>query len=166
LPIYLKISGDSRFQDVVTQVKEAVLDAYENRNFPFESVVERLGPYRDMSRNPVVQVWFELGASARPGALESLHIAGAQTDPFDVDRVRTRFDLEMHIYIDENAAISGRLIYASDVLERSMVQQFERHYENFLRSAAANPRAFLSQIPIFDAGELSMVIDRWGASED
>ncbi len=56
------LSGNPRFQDLLSRVRETTLGAYRHRDFPFEQLLqlEELRLARDLSRNPLFQVLFVL----------------------------------------------------------------------------------------------------------
>ncbi|MGN4562436.1 condensation domain-containing protein, partial [Bacillus cereus group sp. MYBK5-2] len=45
--------GDKTFYMYVQEVKETMLNAYENQEYPFEELVQKVNIKRDMSRNPL-----------------------------------------------------------------------------------------------------------------
>jgi amino acid adenylation domain-containing protein/non-ribosomal peptide synthase protein (TIGR01720 family) len=60
LPIRNEPAGDKRFTDFLREVKENSLEAFENQEYPFEDLVDRLSVERDTGRNPVFNVVFNL----------------------------------------------------------------------------------------------------------
>ncbi|WP_036694188.1 condensation domain-containing protein, partial [Paenibacillus tyrfis] len=53
-------AGEKMFHDYVQEVKETSLKAFENQDYPFEALVDKLDLKRDMSRHPLFDTMFVL----------------------------------------------------------------------------------------------------------
>src|SRR5690606_2579891 len=52
--------GEKTFTEFLGNVKENSLNAYENQDYPFEELVEKLNVRRELSRNPLFDFAFVL----------------------------------------------------------------------------------------------------------
>ncbi len=56
LVLRVDVAGDLTVAELLAQVRQRSLAAYENQDVPFEVLVERLNPSRSMAHHPLVQV--------------------------------------------------------------------------------------------------------------
>ena len=63
-----RLSGETSFQDLVTMVRETVLEAFEHQEVPFETLVREMKPERSLSFSPLFQVFFNFRNLPRPPA--------------------------------------------------------------------------------------------------
>ncbi len=80
--------GEIVFTDFLAEVRENALKAYENQDYQFESLVEKLELKRDMSRNPLFDTMFVLQNVDRDKiALQRLKI-----QPYEFNSKIAKFD--------------------------------------------------------------------------
>jgi len=60
LPIRNVVRLDSRFVDLLAEVRETTLEAFANQLYPFDFILADLGLKRDAARNPIFDVGFTL----------------------------------------------------------------------------------------------------------
>ena len=66
LPIRSFPSGEKGFSEFLKEIKKTCLKVYENQNYPFENLVKKVVSTRDMSRNPLFDVMFEIRSPEKP----------------------------------------------------------------------------------------------------
>ncbi|WP_158857501.1 condensation domain-containing protein [Streptomyces sp. NRRL B-1347] len=161
LPIGVHLDDDPAFAAMVDRTRESLLSAHAHQNVPFDRIVRELSPVRDLSRNPLVQVWFDLDAGDTGTAADLLALPGVRSEYFTEGRVRTRFDAEMHLGERADGTITGRLLYAQDLFAAETANGLCEHYANFLAAVAADPGLRLSRVPLFSARQRSTLLDDW-----
>ncbi|MFB8733220.1 condensation domain-containing protein [Bacillus sp. SL00103] len=84
------------FADVMENVKEMTLKAFEHQRYPFDKLVDDLSLDRDLSRSPIFQV-------AMGYVTDSLHInlKGLTSEHVMVHHIVSKFDLTLHVFEQE-----------------------------------------------------------------
>ena len=95
LVLWVDVAGDPTVAEVLAQVQQRSLAAYEHQDVPFEVLVERLSPTRSLAHHPLVQVMFAWqnlpGQDSDPAA--GLGLGDLQVTPLPIDTHTARMDL-------------------------------------------------------------------------
>src|SRR5690606_8202621 len=121
------LSGQPTFRELLGRVKEVALGAFEHQDVPFEMLVEKLQPERDMSRSPFFQVMFVL-QNAPAQALRSPELT---IEELDVDSGTAQFDLTFSV-ADLPAGLSVSVEYNTDLFDEATVRRMLGHFEVLL----------------------------------
>ncbi|HET7177904.1 MAG TPA: condensation domain-containing protein, partial [Solirubrobacterales bacterium] len=121
LPLRARLSGDPTFAELVTQVREVALRAYEHQELPFERLVEELQAERDLGANPVFQVMFAL----QNAPLAPLALAGLRVTPLAIDFETAKFDLHLELW--EDASLPGAIEWSTDLFDAATVARMTAH---------------------------------------
>ncbi|MER6029504.1 amino acid adenylation domain-containing protein [Streptomyces sp. NPDC001851] len=148
LPLRARLGDDPPFTTLVDRLRETALDAYAHQDLPFEQLVEELSPSRDLSRNPIFQVWFGLLNQGSAGELAALDLPGIEATDLPTGEATTRFDLELHLYDAGGDRLTGRVICAQDLFEETTARRFARHYLHLLDAVVRDPSLRVSQAPL------------------
>ncbi|MCP4153756.1 MAG: hypothetical protein GY757_38880, partial [bacterium] len=130
------------FNGFLQTVKENVLNAYENQDYPFDRLVNNLDIPKDMSRNPLFDAMFVLQNTAPLDAFESLEL-----DTYKFEHKISHFDLHLEAseFDDEIGMV---LEYATDLFKRETAVEFTRHYLEITRQVMENINIKLKEIKI------------------
>lgn len=157
-PLVLRtnLSGNPSFSDLLTQVREVVLEAYANQDMPFEKLVEALDLQGDCSRNPLFQVMFIL--QNLPDDTASLNKI---TPNFLQDDTGTiPFDLILELS-ETLHGLAGEVQYAADLFEASTIDRLIGHFQTLLGSIVAHPEAHLSEFSLLTEPERRQLLVEW-----
>ncbi len=158
-PLVLRadLSSDPRFSALLARTKEAVLDAYEHADLPFDKLVAELRPTRDLSRQPLFQVGYVYQGSGRPGELS---LGGLPLSAVPTVHTTAKFDLSL--YVTENGGeLTGGIEYATDLFERATIERLAGHLRTLLEGAVADPERRLSELPLLGPAERRRVLTEW-----
>jgi FkbM family methyltransferase len=144
LALRTDLSGDPTFRELLAQVRDVTLGAYQHQEVPFEKVVEALSIKADKSRRPLFQVMFALHNAPRP----PIKVAGLTQSMVKFDDRLVRYDLEFDLWRGEDG-LEGFLVHNADLLDDATTERMVEHYNTLLRAIVATPGARLSELPSF-----------------
>src|SRR5262249_43213559 len=134
--------------------------AFEHQDVPFEKLVEELQPERDLSRNPLFQVTFQLygsGATAGPSENGVLSFDRAPS-PFEVEAGTAKFDLRFDLAEAGDGSLTGFLEYDTALFAPESVSRMARHFQILLESAVTKPDLRLSELSLLTRAERKELI--------
>jgi amino acid adenylation domain-containing protein len=166
------LSGNPSFRELVQRVREVAVGAYAHQDLPFEKLVEEMQPKRDLSRNPLAQVTFQLediptaADSAGPGPRSASTVT-----PLDVDAGVAVFDLDLHLFEDWDShllerpeGIRGTLTYNTDLFEEETIERMLGHLRRLLEGIVADPGQRIWELPLLSTEE-SQEQGNWNRTE-
>ncbi|WOD37580.1 non-ribosomal peptide synthetase [Nodosilinea sp. E11] len=162
------LSGNPTFRELLEQVRQVALGAYEHQDLPFEKLVEELDPDRDLSCNPLFQVAFAL----QNAPMQPLELPALTLEPAPLESASTRFDLEVHLWEPAHGlksfwrsqdGLGGFISYSTDLFDRDRIARLVGHFQTLLAGIVANPDARLSDLPLLTPEESQQLCD-WSGS--
>jgi hypothetical protein len=133
----------SGFKDFLKQLKEQTLNAFENQNYPFEQLVERVAAQRDNTRNPIFDVMFALQNLDIPGVV----IPGLVLKPYSYKQDISKFDLNL-IGIEKDHLLCFTLEYSTKLFETTTIERFICYFKDIVKAILENRDIKLSDIKI------------------
>ncbi len=147
------LSGDPTFLELLARVKETALGAYTHQELPFEKLVEELQPERNLSRNPIVQVLFQL----RNLGLNKMEAGNLIFEPFQLDWGTAHFDLNLDV-VEKEDGLLCRFQYNSDLFEPATIERVAGHFHILLEGIAAEPSQPISKLPLLTDAEQQQLL--------
>ncbi|MFQ2879773.1 amino acid adenylation domain-containing protein, partial [Mycobacterium sp. MS3] len=168
LVLRVDLAADLTVAELLAQVRQRSLAAYENQDVPFEVLVERLNPTRSLTHHPLIQVmlaWQNFGDLTNQPAAE-LNLAGLNITALPVDTQAARMDLafslaERFTEAGEPAGIGGTVEFRTDVFNAGSIEILVERLRRVLVAMTANTTTRLSGIDLLDENE-HIRLDRLG----
>jgi amino acid adenylation domain-containing protein len=155
------LSGNPSFAEFLAQVRQTTLSAYAHQDLPFEMLVEKLQPERDLSRNPLVQVMFSLQNA--PQSNENLSGLNIQNIALPID-IKARFDLEVNFW-ETPRGLEGSWCYNTDLFEATTIARIAQHFQTLLQALVANPQARVFELPLLSPAERHQLLVEWNDTQ-
>ncbi|MEV6019609.1 amino acid adenylation domain-containing protein [Streptomyces sp. NPDC051997] len=153
------LSGNPTFHDLLGQVRDRSLAAYDNQDMPFERLVELLNPDRSTAYNPFFQVMLSWQPPVPPLQLPGLDV--------QVERLETgtaKFDLFFDLLPDSAGGARCRLEYATGLFERDTAEAIARRFVRVLGRLVADPARAIATIDVLDTAERDELLAPTGDS--
>ncbi|KZS63652.1 amino acid adenylation domain-containing protein [Mycobacterium ostraviense] len=168
LVLRVDLTGDPTVAELLAQVRQRSLAAFEHQDVPFEKLVERLNPIRSLTHHPLIQVvlaWQNF-AWQHDGAAAGLALGDLQVTLLPVDTHTARTDLALSLgerwtEAGEPAGIWGGVEFRTDVFDTGSIEALIERWRRVLVAVTADPSRRLSSIDVLDAGE-RVRLDGWG----
>src|SRR5581483_6044634 len=156
LVLRTEFSHNPTFRNLLVRVRNTVAEAFDNADVPFEEVVDRVSPGRDISYNPLFQTNFAF----QPSYVRPVSMDGLVVSEIHLANTMTRFDLEMHVR-NARDEMPGEIIYSTEIFNQNTIERFQRHYSNFLKAVVANPDYPIADLAILDESEYRQIVLDW-----
>jgi len=154
-----KPKGNMNFKELLKEVKENALKAYENQDYQFEELIDKLGLKRDMSRNALFDTMFVL---QNTGNME-IKIDGLRFKPYHTENRISKFDMTLNA-TQQKGRIYFDLEYCTKLFSKDTIQRLARHYMNILEGIASNITINLSEINILSEQEEQQILHEFNTN--
>ncbi len=144
------------FREFLDEVKKNALSAYDNQDYQFDKLVEKLGIPPDPSRQPLFSAMLQHGnfdlpelpletgdkENAAPGAPD------IRFSHYQFNNTIIQFELLLHLY-DSESKIYFEFLYSTILFKAKTIENFILHLTNIAREVAAKPDIKISEIEMF-----------------
>ncbi|OQP61098.1 hypothetical protein A3860_05100 [Niastella vici] len=147
------------FRQLMGLVKDTVMGADEHQDYPFDRLVEELSLKRDMSRNPLFDVWVVVHDRRLPVD----EAQGFSVSEYNsVDSGISRFDL-LFAFLPVDEGIQMEIQYNSDIFEEQTISDMVVRLSRAIISVTVDPEKELSQLDLLSRAERHELLYDLGA---
>jgi amino acid adenylation domain-containing protein len=148
--------GEMSFRELLSQVRQTALAAYEHQDVPFERLVEELSPERSLNTTPLFQVIFAL----QNAPMGKQQLKQLEVNPVGGGELRVRFDLEVHAF-EIGGEIALHWVYNRDLFDRWRMEQMSRHYVQMLDAVVRDADCAAARVEMLSAAERHQLLYEW-----
>ena len=148
LVLRVRVNRGEGFGELLHQVRDTTLEAYEHQNTPFERIVEELGVERRLDASPLFQVMFAL----QNAPMGETQLSGLEIVPVESAELRVRFDLELHA-IERDGGVDLYWLYNSDLFDPWRIERMAAHFRTLVDSIPQVGNRASGYLSILDEGE-------------
>jgi len=152
LPLRHRAEPRLRFSDVLLQIKERTLEAFDHQDFGFDQLVEQAVPRRDWSRSPLFDVFFTYHS------LDHRRDEARQERESAIVNTVCDYDLVLNA-LETPGGISFTLIYCTELFAAETGRRIAGFFTELCRNITAYPTIRLEDIDVMDAAEKKRFMD-------
>jgi len=157
LVLRVDLAGDLTVAELLAQVQQRSLAAYEHQDVPFEVLVERLNPIRNLTHHPLVQVMLAW-QNFPEDPTTAMSLGDLQINEFPIDTRTARMDLtfsltERFTESGEPAGIAGTAEFRTDVFDAASIEALVQRLRRVFLAMCADPAGRVSSIDVLDEVE-------------
>jgi len=131
-----RVSGSLTVKELILRVRESVLGAYDNQDFPFEKLLGFLAETRGKT--------VDTHRSEIECRLKNIHAAG------NIEPVNNRL---VFSFERENQLVKGTIFYNPGIYEDYYIQQVAGHFITILRNSVEDVNINISEVPLLSKQE-------------
>ncbi|MFK3905583.1 amino acid adenylation domain-containing protein [Bacillus safensis] len=149
------VSTAETFADLLENVKEMTLKAFEHQHYPFDKLVDDLSLDRDLSRSPIFQ-------AAMGYVTDSLdvNLKGLTSEHVMVHHTVSKFDITLHVF-EQEEQLSIQVEYNTDLFDQETIHRYMNYYLHVLDGMTAQPeRTFADYCLMNKAEQAAMILGK------
>jgi len=148
--------GKKTYRELLNEVKDNSLKAYENQQYQFEELIENIGVKRDMGRNPLFDTMFALQNVLNEDETEKEDEPGFTS--YDMNYNISKFDISLNVSEKEDS-ILFIFEYCVKLFEKETIKRFANLYLNILSQICKNPDSLLDELDIITEDEYKIILN-------
>ncbi|WP_278286427.1 MULTISPECIES: non-ribosomal peptide synthetase [Clostridium] len=148
LAIRSSVNSEASFKQYLKTVKSKALKAFENQDYQFEELVDKIDVDRDLSRNPLFDIVFVLQNMEEA----KMKIKDLTFKPYDINDDIEKFDMTM-MAVEGKEEIYFKLSYATSIYKEETIERMINHFLNIVKVTVRNIEVKLKDIEIVSEEE-------------
>jgi tyrocidine synthetase-3 len=152
-------TGEKTFKAFVAEVKERALQVFENQEYQFEELVEKVVYRRDTSRNPLFDVFFVLQTQAET-TREGLESRLAE----EVENRISKFDLTLNA-VEAGERLHLGFEYVSKLFKKETIERFINYFKRILSFVIDHPEKKIADIAIISGEEKKRILEEFNNTD-
>ncbi|MFL6281661.1 MAG: amino acid adenylation domain-containing protein [Pyrinomonadaceae bacterium] len=154
LVMRVRVAPGTSFRQLLEEVKETTLGAYQHQEIPFERLVRELTPLRGSGSTPILHIVFALqNAPSAPA-----HLAGLQVENVGTTGPRVPADLALNAVANDAGGLNLFWLYNGELFDEWRVEQLARHFGRVLAAMSEDVGARAGLFTLLSPEEKTRVL--------
>jgi amino acid adenylation domain-containing protein len=153
-------SGDKTLIDFLQEVNQQSVEAFENQEYPFDDLVEKITLERDPSRNPVfdtVLSYHDTRDNGETNEPTETRWSYPRAGQYRYENRTSKFDLTLYAFVGENK-ISCAWQYRTKLFKKETIQRFTGYFHRVISFVLSSPYQQISGIEIISREEKRWIL--------
>jgi iturin family lipopeptide synthetase A len=166
LAIKSNLPGKKKVLDFISEVKNEVLNALENQEYPFEDLVEKLNLQRDIQRNPIFDVMLvhqDLSIEDQESK-EETGLSSWESEHLDYEINTAKFDLTL-LTQETEEGISFTFEYSTRLFQEETMYRFVEYFKIILDFVTHDQQKKLQDLQIITEEEKRRILYQYNDTQ-
>ncbi|MFT4500660.1 condensation domain-containing protein, partial [Bacillus cereus] len=146
---------EKTFKEFLKDVKENSLQAYDNQSYQLEELIENIAIKRDISRNPLFDVIFNLNNIEYE---VDLKLDGVELKQVNLESDLSRVDLSLTGF-ESDSEIHLKLVYSTKLFKKHTIQRAMEDLNTILTKISQDSSIVLEEIQLFNSDEEKYILN-------
>ncbi|ASS74401.1 hypothetical protein CIG75_04980 [Tumebacillus algifaecis] len=170
-----QLGGNPTFKEIVEQVRQTSMEAYEHQDVPFERVIAALGIERDLNRNPLMQVMFSMHDTPMP----EIEIPGVEMFIHEgLNNGSAKFDMNIMVIPrhskrlgvrgkgdSKDEGITVNWEFNTDLWDADTIDRMIQNWIGLLADVIDHPDARIGELSLLSREEEQKLLVAWNDTE-
>jgi amino acid adenylation domain-containing protein len=149
--------GEKTFKTFLQEIKGQTLADFENQDYPFEDLVEKVEVWRDISRNPLFNVLFVMHNLSSVGEAPGKEMKGLRVRDYPLDNKTSKFDLSLFAF-EEGSRLSFSFEYCTKLFKEETILRFISYFRKMISTILESPQMTISDLEILTGEEKKRIL--------
>ncbi|NTV89091.1 MAG: amino acid adenylation domain-containing protein, partial [Clostridiales bacterium] len=160
LPVRSFPRGNMRFAEYLEEIKDTVLETLSNQDFQYDSLLGKLDITRDLSRNPLFDVMFDM----QNIRAEQFYSSDFKLETLDINEGKSKFDISMFSFLGEEDT-EFKVEYNTDIFNDDTIDKMIVHYKNIIEAVLADSSLPIREIEMLSPEEKERIVNEFNATQ-
>jgi amino acid adenylation domain-containing protein len=153
LGLRTQFKGENNFKELLDNVRQVTMGAYEHQVYPFDELVDALHLDRDLSRSPLFDVMLVLKQNKVSDNDHPKGIAHIIVSPFESNGPTiSKFDLTF-FFEESRDVVRVSIAYNSDIYSHAAMERMAVHLQQVMASVTSAPSVSINRLDYLSATE-------------
>ncbi|MEW9697561.1 amino acid adenylation domain-containing protein [Paenibacillus sp. SI8] len=136
---------EKTFTEYLLEVKENMLNAYENQDYPFEELIKKVNITKDERRNPLFDTMFVLQNTD----VTEIQMNAVTCEPYVQNNKISKFDLTLYVEAFDHK-LDAAFEFSTTLFEKTTIEAMSRNLLFLLTSIFQNPHIEINKLKLVE----------------